>query len=610
MPVDAGDVIWRIGGDSKDLANELEKSKQLISTTSTAMIGLGAAITGALGGTVNYWSDAGSAIYDMSQRTGMGTVALSEFRYAAEQGGTSLDAVEAAVRKMQVGMEAGADAVAKASQKQQEAAASGKSLEQAMSAGEIEAKGFAEAAQKLGINLDALKGQTPENQLLTMMRALASVSSESERSALAVQMFGKSGTQLLGMLDNGAAGLDQMRARAHELGIVFTKEGAAAADQFGDTMNDLKYAAQGVMIQTGPLIAQMMTQYIPAILNTIKSIADWISRNEGLVKTVVAIVGPLGALSLALGTMMKLMSPLLVAFHSLTGLLGGTGAAAGLASGIVGGGGLAAFALSTVGVGIAIAGATTLILKWIAEIRNAHRAAAEATAAQKAGDAADLRTIEILREHGIAIDEVAMAQMTAAERTGYLTGLYNDNRAAVIGVTDAQYNYATATMSAMDVTGWLAMRLYDLAQAGKTAEYWMTASLGWANAWGVPIDQAIAGANAFAAGQAGGQALGGVIGLPGYRGGGTVGGDWQMAMVGERGPEVAAFPIGTRIMSYPDMKQAVADGAGGGGGRTLNIGTINIADRGTADYFVRQLSDMMEVRLSNRGLSTAIMQGA
>jgi hypothetical protein len=61
-----------------------------------------------------------------------------------------------------------------------------------------------------------------------------------EKTTLAMELFGKSGAELIPLLNNGAAGIEEMDARARELGLTLSKETAAAAAQFNDNLFILK----------------------------------------------------------------------------------------------------------------------------------------------------------------------------------------------------------------------------------------------------------------------------------------------------------------------------------------------------------------------------------
>jgi len=82
------------------------------------------------------------------------------------------------------------------------------------------------------------------------------------------------------------------------------------------------------------------------------------------------------------------------------------------------------------------------------------------------------------------------------------------------------------------------------------------------------------------------KAIGESVGLPGFASGGVVGyatggvvGGHNMVMVGERGPELAALPSGTRIMSNTSMRSLAANPdriAGGGGGSFAPVINVSV----------------------------------
>ncbi len=120
--------------------------------------------------------------------------------------------------------------------------------------------------------------------------------------------------------------------------------------------------------------------------------------------------------------------------------------------------------------------------------------------------------------------------------------------------------------------------------------------------------------------------------FPSYAEGGVTGS--QVVLVGERGPELAALPMGTRVMSHDAMMQAVAGyanggvvgsravealaggladipgGGSGGNSTTLTINSplvqvdrVNASDAADVDKFVKQVSDVFKRQLSSLGLS-------
>ena len=204
---------------------------------------------------------AGDELDKMSARTGFSAEALSELKYAAGQSGTSIGAVEKAAKRMQVGI-----------------------LDASKGTGTL-----FESLQQLGVDLELLKQQSPEQQFLTLSRAIGSIEDPTLKSALAQKVFGKSGTELLPLLNAGAEGMDALRKRAHELGLVLTTEDATAAAILGDNLDDLKLQVMAMATQVGSAIAGPLTDFAKSLQETLASVISWIKRNPDLVKSIAAI---------------------------------------------------------------------------------------------------------------------------------------------------------------------------------------------------------------------------------------------------------------------------------------------------------------------------------
>lgn len=226
------------------------------------------------------FADVGSAIYDMSQRTGIGAEALSELKFAAEQSGTSMEAIGVAIKRVNTNM--------------YEAAGGNKAA--------------IESFQMLGLSMADFAGKDVAANFDLILEKLAGVQDKTMQSALAVKLFGKAGTDLLPMLDGGAAGLQAMRDRAHELGIVFDAEAAKKADDLGDTLDQLKGKLAGVGFQAGAVLGPIVVQLATVFVNLVTAI----SKNQyalaaiagvigtGLVVAIAALVAAIGVVPLAL----------------------------------------------------------------------------------------------------------------------------------------------------------------------------------------------------------------------------------------------------------------------------------------------------------------------
>lgn len=115
------------------------------------------------------------------------------------------------------------------------------------------AKGVKESAtlfKALGISLDDNNGKLKSNYdlFLETADALSRMSDGATKSALAQDLFGKSGTAIIPILNSGKDGIKKLAEEASRLGIVLNGDTARAADRFNDNMTRMASATQGIVL--------------------------------------------------------------------------------------------------------------------------------------------------------------------------------------------------------------------------------------------------------------------------------------------------------------------------------------------------------------------------
>jgi hypothetical protein len=104
-----------------------------------------------------------------------------------------------------------------------------------------------DAFGELGVEAITAQGELRDfdSVLADIADEFAAMPDGAEKTARAMELFGRSGAALIPMLNNGSAGIAEMRAEAHELGIVITDETAAAAEALNDDLTRLRGVARG-----------------------------------------------------------------------------------------------------------------------------------------------------------------------------------------------------------------------------------------------------------------------------------------------------------------------------------------------------------------------------
>lgn len=242
----------------------------------TKMMGLGAAVAAPLAGAAKVFSDMGDQIAKMSARTGISVESLSELAYAAELSGTNLEGLEIGVRKMQ------------------------KTLVNAASG----SKSAQDALKMLSLTVEDLDGLSPEKQFKLIADRLSKIEDPTVRAAAAMEIFGRSGTELIPLMSAGAAGIEELQQQARELGLTMSSEDAKAAEIFNDTLGTLWKVLKMAAFTIGSALAPALQEAAQWITKVVVCATAWIKENQGLIVSVFKIaVGVIaaGAAIVALG---------------------------------------------------------------------------------------------------------------------------------------------------------------------------------------------------------------------------------------------------------------------------------------------------------------------
>ena len=141
----------------------------------------------------------------------------------------------------------------------------------------------------IGVTIEQLAGLSPEEQFEKVADGIARIQDPSLRAAAAMDIFGRSGTMLLPLLENGAAGIQALRKQAQDLGLTISTEDAEAAATLTDSLNILWRVVKQGVFSIGAALAPALSDVAKLLASTIKKAVDWIKANRQLVASVFAI---------------------------------------------------------------------------------------------------------------------------------------------------------------------------------------------------------------------------------------------------------------------------------------------------------------------------------
>lgn len=230
-------------------------------------------------GMIDQTSEIAGAAVDMSAKLGISAESVQELDFAAKQSGTSID-----------GLKGGLTGIA------------GNLEEARKGAGPL-----AEGLKKLGISTrdPAVRAGDLDAILMKVADGIAAMPEGAGRAAASMKVFGKSGSDLLPFLSEGAAGIARMRQEARDLGGVISNETAASLEAFGDEQEKVSFSIQG-------LKNEIVIALLPALREMTAKFLAWMKVNRKvLAEKIAGVIKGIGRALLVVGEIVKGMMPVL-----------------------------------------------------------------------------------------------------------------------------------------------------------------------------------------------------------------------------------------------------------------------------------------------------------
>lgn len=235
-------------------------------------------------------------VMTLSQQTSVSAQTLQEWTYASNFIDTSVDTMTGSMAKMVKNMG--------------DAAGGSKSAQEKFAA--------------LGVSVrDDVTGELRDSEdvFWDSIDALGNVSSETERDALAMDLFGKSAQDLNPLIEAGGDAFRAMGQEARDMGVVFSGGALDAMGSFDDSMQRLNATAGGLKNAIGAALIPAFQPLVDTASSTMaevsKALQDGLQPGEldGLIDTVInnasdALTDVVGMIGKAMPTVSKALSKL------------------------------------------------------------------------------------------------------------------------------------------------------------------------------------------------------------------------------------------------------------------------------------------------------------
>lgn len=253
--------LEKIAAASKGTVAELAKLK-----TEMLTIGAGAGITGLGSKLAKEALDWNLSVKKMQSLTGATAEQASTFISVANYMGVATDVSTTAFAKF-------AKAVSNAQDKMQTASAEGKLATDMFS--------------RLGISIDQIQGKNTLEVFQIIQERLRGMKDGAEKTRVEMELFGKTGYQLHGMLNMSAEAMKQVEDRARAMGLIIDDEAAKKSAQFNRQLKDMEQTGKRLAIMIGQELLPVIMDYTQWAIDLTKSYSSMATEQKEAISGVV-----------------------------------------------------------------------------------------------------------------------------------------------------------------------------------------------------------------------------------------------------------------------------------------------------------------------------------
>lgn len=250
---------------SRSISNGLKGAVGSVAAFTAGLVGGLLSAQVAFDGFMNAVNNA-DRLDELSARLGISTEQLSAWGYAAKLSGTDLESLTGSIQKFSKTVASAADANSRQ----------------------------AELFASLGISVKDAAGnlRDVEDILPEVADRFKALDNETTETALAMELFGRSGAELLEFLNRGSDGLKELGDEAQRLGGIIDGDTARAAAEFKDEIDKLRVATNGYFT----VVAR---ELLPALTDGIRELRLFTTQTENMNRTGTLLKGTFDALSKA-----------------------------------------------------------------------------------------------------------------------------------------------------------------------------------------------------------------------------------------------------------------------------------------------------------------------
>ena len=276
--------ILKCGSSMKDLGEKAQKAADATKPLSTAAAG---ALTGMAGLAVKAGQSA-DEISTLSKQSGIATDTIQKMQYAADLLDVDMNTAVKAIAKLKKGLDKNEDTLV-----------------------------------SMGVAVRDTNGNYRDLETIFMntIAALSKIDDEVERDKVAMDLFGKSADELAGYIDDGGQAFRELSKQAQEKGLIISDEDLQKANEFNDTLDELKATVGMDLMKAGASIGEALLPVLQQLADIITKVTDaFANLSPETQKVIMIVLALVAALSPVLSMIATISMGLPVLIPLISGL--------------------------------------------------------------------------------------------------------------------------------------------------------------------------------------------------------------------------------------------------------------------------------------------------
>ncbi len=231
---------------------------------------LGAAAIAAATGLVKVAGNSAATadnIDKMSQKIGISREAYQELDFICSQSGMSVDTLQAGMKTLVSVMDTTAAGTSQT----------------------------ATAFEELGIRVTNSDGSLRDSEevMWETLSAMQSMENQTQKARYAAELFGRSGTELMPLLNGAAGSIEAMKDQAHDLGIVLDDDTIDAGVEMTDTVDQMKRSLGAVVTNIGGELMPIVTKLSNYIIKQMPKIRQLFQKLSPVITKMLESIEPM-----------------------------------------------------------------------------------------------------------------------------------------------------------------------------------------------------------------------------------------------------------------------------------------------------------------------------